>query len=64
VPAEVQDRATYRDPHQYAQGMRHVLVNGHVAFRDGKPSGALAGRALRRAPAGATTNGDGLLAGF
>ncbi len=48
VPGEVRDRATYTEPHQYAEGMRHVLVNGQVAFRDGKPSNVLAGRALRR----------------
>jgi N-acyl-D-amino-acid deacylase len=48
VPGEVRDRATYTEPHQYAEGMRHVLVNGQVAFCDGKPSGVLADRALRR----------------
>lgn len=53
VPGDVRDRATYGDPHQYAEGMRHVLVNGQIAFRDGKLSGVLAGRALRRGPAAA-----------
>lgn len=48
-PAAVQDNATYLDPHRYADGMRHVLVNGQPALQDGKPTGALAGRALRRA---------------
>jgi N-acyl-D-amino-acid deacylase len=48
VPGEVADHATYRDPHRYAAGMRHVLINGQVAFRDGQPTGMLAGRALRR----------------
>jgi N-acyl-D-amino-acid deacylase len=48
VPGEVADHATYRDPHRYAAGMRHVLINGQVAFRDGQPTGVLAGRALRR----------------
>jgi N-acyl-D-amino-acid deacylase len=53
VPGEVRDRAAYGDPHQYAEGMRHVLVSGQVASGDGKPSGVLAGRALRRVPAAA-----------
>jgi N-acyl-D-amino-acid deacylase len=46
-PGQVRDHATYRDPHRYATGVRHVLVNGRVAFRDGRPTGTLAGRALR-----------------
>jgi N-acyl-D-amino-acid deacylase len=48
-PGQVRDHATYRDPHRYATGMRHVLVNGRVVFRDGRPTGTLAGRALRAA---------------
>ncbi len=48
-PAAVQDNATYLDPHRYADGMRHVLVNGQPALQDGKPTGVLAGRAVRRA---------------
>ncbi|WP_033287679.1 N-acyl-D-amino-acid deacylase family protein [Amycolatopsis jejuensis] len=47
-PEEVRDLATYENPHAYAAGMRHVLVNGVIAFADGKPTGELAGRALRR----------------
>lgn len=44
----LRDRATYEDPHQHSEGTLHVLVNGTVAFRDGEPTGALAGRPLRR----------------
>ncbi|MFI1380664.1 amidohydrolase family protein [Embleya sp. NPDC020886] len=47
-PDAVQDHATYSEPHRYATGMHHVLVNGRFALRDGNPTGALAGRALRR----------------
>lgn len=47
-PDEVADLATYRQPHRYAAGMRHVLINGTIAFQDGQPTGRLAGRALRR----------------
>ncbi|WP_331770321.1 D-aminoacylase (plasmid) [Embleya sp. NBC_00888] len=45
---DVLDTATYANPASYARGMRHVLVNGTAALRDGRPTGALAGRALRR----------------
>ncbi|GAA2680786.1 D-aminoacylase [Nonomuraea recticatena] len=47
-PETVGDLATYESPHQYARGMRHVVVNGQTAFADGVPTGRLAGRALRR----------------
>lgn len=47
-PDKVEDRATYSEPHVYASGMRHVVINGQVAFADGEPTGVLAGRALRR----------------
>ena len=47
-PATVADRATYEDPHRYATGVRHVVVNGDAALVDGVPTGRLPGRALRR----------------
>jgi N-acyl-D-amino-acid deacylase len=31
-----------------ATGVQWVIVNGQVAIADGKPTGALAGRVLRR----------------
>ncbi len=46
--ARVRDRATYAEPHQLAEGMVHVLVNGRNALRDGAVSGERAGRVLRR----------------
>ena len=46
--SEVRDLATFPSPHAYAIGMRHVVINGTTAFKDGLPTGALAGRALRR----------------
>lgn len=47
-PARIQDRATYENPHQLATGMTHVIVNGRVAWRDGKGTGVRAGVVLRR----------------
>ena len=46
--ATVADRATYREPTLLATGMKYVVVNGTLAIADGKYTGALAGRALRR----------------
>ena len=47
-PATVADRSTYADGRALAEGMRHVLVNGTLALRDGEATGATPGRALRR----------------
>jgi N-acyl-D-amino-acid deacylase len=47
--ATVADRATYEDPHRYAAGIGHVLVNGRVVVADGEHTGALPGRVLRPA---------------
>jgi N-acyl-D-amino-acid deacylase len=44
----IRDLATYEEPHQYSEGTVHVIVNGKLAFRDGRPTGALAGRPLTR----------------
>lgn len=46
-PAAVRDVATYEDPHHYAVGFRHVLVNGLAVIRDGQLTGARPGRVLR-----------------
>lgn len=47
-PAAIADRATWDEPHQYAAGVRHVLVNGVLTVRDGQVTTARAGRRLRR----------------
>jgi N-acyl-D-aspartate/D-glutamate deacylase len=46
-PATVMDRATFERPHQNAVGVRDVFVNGVGVWRDGRPTGATPGRALR-----------------
>ena len=45
-PAEIQDHATYDDPHQYSTGVIHVFVNGQQVLRNGEHTGATPGRAL------------------
>jgi len=47
-PSTIRDRATYDDPHRYAEGVHHVFVNGVQVLRDGEHTGRMAGRALRR----------------
>lgn len=44
---KVEDKATYEKPHQYAEGMVHVFVNGVQVLKDGNHTGAKPGRALR-----------------
>jgi dihydroorotase/N-acyl-D-amino-acid deacylase len=46
-PATIIDRATFERPHQNATGVRDVFVNGVGVWRDGRPTGAAPGRALR-----------------
>jgi len=46
-PARIQDHATYAQPHQYATGMIHVLVNGRPVLQDGEHTGAMPGRVVR-----------------
>lgn len=46
-PDTVQDRATFDDPHQYPEGIPHVVVNGVLTLRDGEHTGSLGGRGVR-----------------
>jgi len=43
---EIIDMATFEDPHQYAVGMKYVLVNGEVVVEDGRHTGRRPGRIL------------------
>jgi len=47
-PDTVIDRATFAEPTRPAAGIRRVWVNGVLALDDAGPTGARAGRALRR----------------
>jgi N-acyl-D-amino-acid deacylase len=46
-PAAVRDHATFEDPHQLAEGMTHVFVNGVQVVSDGEHTGATPGRVVR-----------------
>jgi N-acyl-D-aspartate/D-glutamate deacylase len=58
-PDAIADRAQYTDPHHYAEGVVHVLVNGQFVLRDGTMTGAKPGRYLRRGRRAAGGSGDG-----
>ncbi|MGD2142655.1 MAG: D-aminoacylase [Candidatus Bathyarchaeota archaeon] len=46
-PDRVIDKATFQDPHQYAEGVEYVLVNGALTVEREEYNGAQAGKALR-----------------
>jgi N-acyl-D-amino-acid deacylase len=43
---ELEDRATFFEPHRYPAGIEHVLVNGRFVVEEGAHTGELAGRVL------------------
>lgn len=45
---QVSDNATYDKPHQYAEGIEYVLVNGVLSIKNGKATGERGGRPLKR----------------
>lgn len=47
-PEKFRDQATFDVPDKYSLGIRWVAVNGVAVIADGKRTGALPGRALRR----------------
>ena len=55
-PETIQDHATFVEPHQYATGVAHVLVNGVQVIVDGEHTGATPGRVVR-GPGWADTTG-------
>lgn len=48
-PAKVKDNATYENPHQYAEGMQHVWVNGVQVLKEGVHTDAKPGRFVKGA---------------
>jgi len=52
-PAKVIDRATFKDPAVYPEGINAVVVNGTIVVREGEHTGRLPGRVLRKNARGA-----------
>jgi N-acyl-D-amino-acid deacylase len=46
-PARVKDNATFAKPHQYAEGVMDVFVNGVQVLKDGEHTGAKPGRFVK-----------------
>ena len=46
-PAKIHDRATFEQPHRYADGVVHVFVNGVQVLANGEHTGAKPGQAVR-----------------
>jgi len=45
----ITDHATYHKPHQYSEGIVHLLVNGKHSIDNGRATGKQGGKAVRRA---------------
>ena len=46
-PEKIQDKATFEQPHQYAEGVVHVFVNGVQVLENGEATGKFGGRVVR-----------------
>ncbi|MBT8184812.1 MAG: amidohydrolase family protein, partial [Eudoraea sp.] len=44
---KIKDNATFDKPHQYATGMKHVIVNGTQVLKDGEHTGLFPGRFVK-----------------
>jgi len=40
------DKATFKEPHQYSQGLSYVIVNGKIAIQDYKHTDRKSGKIL------------------
>jgi N-acyl-D-amino-acid deacylase len=52
-PARVIDKATFKDPAVYPEGIHQVVVNGGLVVDEGQHTGRLPGKVLRKNPRGA-----------
>jgi N-acyl-D-amino-acid deacylase len=46
--AKVRDNSTWSKPNELSTGIRHVVVSGELAIKDGAPTGATPGRFIQR----------------
>lgn len=47
-PQKIKDRATYKNPYQYPEGIEWVIINGQIAVENGNFTGIKAGKILRK----------------
>jgi len=47
-PDKINDRATFKNPYQYPDGVKYVMVNGKIAVDGGAYTGEKAGEILKR----------------
>ena len=47
-PSEVEDAATFQEPHQYPKGIKYVMVNGQIVVEEGEHTRAKPGKVLRK----------------
>jgi N-acyl-D-amino-acid deacylase len=52
-PARIIDKATFKEPAVYPEGVDKVIVNGQVVVDSGEHTGKLPGRVLRKNERGA-----------
>ncbi len=45
---KVKDMSSFNDPHQYSVGIDYVIVNGEVTIENGKHTGSMSGKVLRK----------------
>ncbi|MBT30481.1 MAG: aminoacylase [Thalassobius sp.] len=46
-PEKIIDKATFTEPHQYAEGVEYVFVNGTLVLENGKHTGATPGKFVK-----------------
>jgi N-acyl-D-amino-acid deacylase len=49
-PVKVQDKADFANPHQYAEGVVDLIINGQRVIAGGQLTSARPGRVLRSSP--------------
>lgn len=47
-PNTIADKATIENPEQYPVGIDYVIVNGEIVVENGKHTGAIPGKVLRK----------------
>lgn len=57
-PKTIIDKATYDQPHQHADGVKWLFVNGVAVIEDGKATGKLPGKPLRHTNNNSQTNSE------